>query len=86
MLVTCLRAIRLRPQPAKILRTACLAAVMTVAMILAKPLGLVPAALIGALVYTGGLLLLRIVNRDELRALVGRGGGSDLVGMEGNLP
>lgn len=73
MLATCFRELRLRPHPAKILRTVVLAAGMTGVMILARPLGLIPAGLIGVLAYAGGLLTLRIVNRDELRALAGRG-------------
>ena len=72
MLATGLRAIRLRPHPAKALRTLMLAAAMTGAMALARPLGLIPAGVIGLLVYGGGLLALPIVSRAELRALTGR--------------
>jgi O-antigen/teichoic acid export membrane protein len=86
MLLTSLRAIRLRPHPAKMLRTVVLAACMTGAMILAKPLGLIPAGVIGVLAYAGGLFALRIVNRDELRALTGRGGDPDLAAAEDGLP
>ena len=60
---------------------------MTGVMILAKPLGLIPAGTIGMLVYAGGLLALRVVNRDELRALRGRGGSDpDLIDVTGSLP
>jgi O-antigen/teichoic acid export membrane protein len=86
MLVTSLRAMRLRPHPAKTLRAAVLAAGMTGVMVLAKPLGLIPAGVIGVLAYAGGLLAFRVVNRDELRALAGRGGGGgdpDLLAVEG---
>lgn len=87
MLATCLRAMQLRPHPAKTLRIIALAAGMTGAMILAKPLGLIPAGTIGVLVYAGGLLALRVVNRDELRALAGRGGSNpDLVAETDGLP
>lgn len=72
MLVTSLRLIHLRLDPSKMLRATGLAAGMTGAMILARPLGLVPAGVIGVLGYAGGLLLLRVVNREELRALIGR--------------
>jgi hypothetical protein len=51
-----------------------LAAGMTGTMLLAKPLGLIPAGTIGVLVYAAGLFVLRIVDRGELRALTGRGG------------
>ncbi len=87
MFATCLRAIQLRLHPAKILRTVALAGGMTGAMILAKPLGLIPAGAIGVLVYASGLFALRVVNRGELRTLTGRdGAGPDLVAVEGGLP
>jgi len=41
-------------------------------MAVTASLGLIPAGLIGVLVYTGGLFALRIINRDELRALTHR--------------
>jgi O-antigen/teichoic acid export membrane protein len=69
MLFTGLRTIRLRPHPGKLLRTVALAAAMTGVMVLARPLGLIPAGTIGVLAYAGGLLALRILNRDELRSL-----------------
>jgi O-antigen/teichoic acid export membrane protein len=84
MLFTSLRAIRLRPHPAKILRAVVLAAGMTGTMLLARPLGLIPAGTIGVLVYAAGLFALRIVDRGELRALTGRGGAeAELVAAEG---
>jgi O-antigen/teichoic acid export membrane protein len=73
MLLTSLRRMRLRPRAGRILRTAALAAGMTGTMILARPLGLLPAGLLGVLAYGGGLLALRVVDRDELRALTRRG-------------
>lgn len=69
MLGTSLRALRLRPAPGRLLRTVALAAAMTAAMIAARPLGLVPAGLLGVLLYAVGLPALRIVDRGELRAL-----------------
>ena len=42
---------------------------MTGVMVLARPLGLFPAGLIGVLFYAAGLLALRIVNWQELRAM-----------------
>jgi O-antigen/teichoic acid export membrane protein len=86
-LLTGLRVIRLQLRPAKMLRAAALAAGMTGAMILAKPLGLIPAGTIGVLAYVGGLFALRIVNRDELRTLMGRGEADpDLLAVDGGLP
>jgi O-antigen/teichoic acid export membrane protein len=72
MFATALRAMRLRLRLGKISRTVVLAAAMTGAMALTAPLGLLPASLIGGLVYGAGLFALRIVNRDELRTLIGR--------------
>jgi len=73
MLSTALRVLRLRLHLGKILRTLALAGAMTAAMALTKTLGLIPAGLIGVLVFIGGLFALRIINRDELRALTHRG-------------
>ncbi len=72
MFSTALRALRLRLRLGKITRTVALAGIMTAAMALAAPLGLIPAGLIGVLIYVGGLFVLRIINRDELRALTNR--------------
>jgi O-antigen/teichoic acid export membrane protein len=69
MLATTLRAIRLRPRLGKILRATLLAAGMTGVMLLAKPLGLIPAGVIGVLAYACGLMALRVVSPEELRAL-----------------
>jgi O-antigen/teichoic acid export membrane protein len=69
MLGTGLWALRLRLSPWLLARTAVLAAAMTGVMTLAAPLGLVPAGIIGVLLYLGGLPALRIVNREELLAL-----------------
>ena len=75
MMATVLRAMRLRLRLGKILRTVVLAAAMTGVMTLTAFLGLIPASLIGGLLYVGGLFALRIVNRDELRTLRGRDEG-----------
>jgi O-antigen/teichoic acid export membrane protein len=69
MLGTCLRALRLRILPWKMLRTLLLCAAMTGVMIAARPLGLLPAGTIGVLFYVLGVLVLRIVDADELRSL-----------------
>jgi len=69
MLGTALFTLRLRVQPWRLLATALVAAAMTGAMALAAPLGLVPAGLIGALLYVGGLFALRVLDLDELRSL-----------------
>jgi O-antigen/teichoic acid export membrane protein len=69
MLGTALWTIRMRLLPWKLLRTVALAAAMTGVMILARPLGLFPAGILGILFYACGLLLMRIVNVDEVRAL-----------------
>jgi O-antigen/teichoic acid export membrane protein len=69
MLGTALLALRLRIASWRMLATVAVAAAMTGAMALAAPLGLVPAGLIGLLLYAGGLLALRVVRVDELRAL-----------------
>ncbi len=85
MLSTCLRTMRLRPKAARIVRTVALAAAMTGVMVLARPLGFIPAGTIGLLWYAGGLLALRIINRDELRMLTGRGGGAEAVAIEAGV-
>jgi O-antigen/teichoic acid export membrane protein len=69
MLSTSLRTLRIRLVPWRMLRTLALAAAMTGVMVLARPLGLFPAGLIGVLFYAAGLLALRIVNWQELRAM-----------------
>lgn len=69
MLGTALHRMRMRLSPWKILRTMALATAMTGVMFLAKPLGLFPAGIIGVLFYGCGLLAVRIVNVDEVRAL-----------------
>ena len=73
MLGTSLRALGLRPAPGKLLRTFALAALIAGAMALARPLGLIPAGLIGVLLYVAGLFALRIVDWGELMALRERG-------------
>jgi O-antigen/teichoic acid export membrane protein len=77
MMATVLRVMRLRLGLGKILRTLALAAAMTGVMSRTAFLGLIPAGLIGVLVYAGGLFALRIVNRDELRAITRRDDASD---------
>jgi len=69
MLGTALVALRLRVQPWRILATVLVAVAMTGAMELATPLGLFPAAIVGGLLYAGGLFALRVIRLDELRAL-----------------
>jgi O-antigen/teichoic acid export membrane protein len=69
MLGTALVALHLRVQPWRLLGTLAVAAAMTGAMTLASPLGLFPAAILGGLLYVGGLFALRVVRVDELRAL-----------------
>lgn len=69
LLSTVLRALRMRISPWRLLRTLALAGLMTGTMILARPLGLVAAGAIGALLYVIGLFVLRIVDRDELLTL-----------------
>jgi O-antigen/teichoic acid export membrane protein len=69
MLGTALRALGLRLAAGKLLRTLALAGLMTGVMVLCRPLGLLPAGLIGVLFYTAGLFALRIVDWGELMAL-----------------
>lgn len=69
MMSTCLYVLRLRPSPWKLLRTLALAAAMTGVMVLARPLGLFPAGLIGVGFYGAGLFVARIVDVQQLRAL-----------------
>jgi O-antigen/teichoic acid export membrane protein len=69
MLGTALWKMRLRLSPWKMLRTLALATAMTGVMILARPLGLFPAGILGVLFYACGLLAVRIVNIDEVRSL-----------------
>jgi O-antigen/teichoic acid export membrane protein len=72
MMGTALRGMRLRLKLGKMLRTVMLAAGMTGVMVLASPLGLLPAGAIGVLVYGVGLFVLGIVDRDELAVLMRR--------------
>ncbi|HSZ05113.1 MAG TPA: flippase [Solirubrobacteraceae bacterium] len=69
MLGTALRTLKLRLSLGSTLRTLALAAAMTGVMVLARPLGLVPAGLIGVLFYAAGLFVLRIVDWRELQAI-----------------
>ncbi len=69
MLSTSLYALRLRPSPWKLLQTLLLASAMTGVMVLARPLGLFPAGLIGVAFYGVGLFATRIVDLQQLRAL-----------------
>jgi PST family polysaccharide transporter len=69
MLGTSLRALRLRLSIGKLLRTFALAGAMTAVMSVARPLGLLPAGLLGVLFYLAGLFALNIVNLSELRVL-----------------
>jgi O-antigen/teichoic acid export membrane protein len=69
LLVTGLRALRLRLSAARILRALLAVGMMAGAMLLARPLGLVPALVAGGVVYTAALLALRVVRSDELRGL-----------------
>jgi O-antigen/teichoic acid export membrane protein len=74
MLGTGLRLLHLRLSVGRIARTLILAAGMTGVMVLAGPLGFIAAGTLGVLFYAGGLFLLRIVDRDELRTLSRRAG------------
>lgn len=76
MLITALRKLQLRLKIGKIARTALLAAAMCGVMSVCAPLGLLPAGAAGVLVYAAGLLGLQIVDRDELRLLLRRGGAA----------
>lgn len=69
MLGTSLLALRMLPALGRLARVVLVAASTTGVTELASPLGLVPAGLIGALFYVVGLLALRVVDIDELRAL-----------------
>jgi O-antigen/teichoic acid export membrane protein len=69
MLGTSLHALKLRLSPWRLLRTLTLAAAMTGVMILARPLGLVPAGLLGVAFYGVGVFAARIVDIDRLRVL-----------------
>jgi O-antigen/teichoic acid export membrane protein len=69
MLGTALLTLRLRVAPWRLLATVVVAAAMTGVMLLAAPLGLFPAGILGGLLYAAGLLGLRVVRPEELRAL-----------------
>jgi O-antigen/teichoic acid export membrane protein len=69
MLGTALLTLRLRVQPWRLLATLLVATVMLGAMELAEPLGMIPVAILGGLVYVAGLFALRVLRLDELRAL-----------------
>lgn len=69
MLSTVLYALRLRLAPWNILRTVALAAAMTGVMLAAKPLGLIPAGLLGVAFYAVGVFATKIVDLNKLRAL-----------------
>jgi lipopolysaccharide exporter len=69
MLGTCLHSLRLTIAPGKLVLTVVVGAEMTGVMFLARPLGLFAAGSIGVLVYVAGMLSLRVVSWQELRAL-----------------
>ena len=69
MLGTALYTLRLPIQPWRMLATLLVAAAMTGVMMLVSPLGLFPAGIVGGLFYVAGLLGLRVIRIDELRAL-----------------
>ena len=69
MLGTSLHSLKLRLSPWRLLRTFALAAAMTGVMVLARPLGLIPAAILGTAFYGVGVFVARIVELDRLRAL-----------------
>jgi O-antigen/teichoic acid export membrane protein len=69
MLGTALLTLRLRVQPGRLFATVLVALMMTGVMELATPLGWVAAGIVGVLAYAGGLLALRVIRIDELRAL-----------------
>jgi O-antigen/teichoic acid export membrane protein len=69
MLSTSLLALRLRLSVGKLIRALAAAAAMTGVMLAVRPAGLVPAGIVGVLVYTAGLLLLRILSLADLRTL-----------------
>jgi O-antigen/teichoic acid export membrane protein len=69
MLGTSLKRLHMRLTPWRLLRTLALAAAMTGVMVILRPLGLVPAGVIGVLFYAGGAVVLRIVDPRELLAL-----------------
>ncbi|HEY1688516.1 MAG TPA: flippase [Solirubrobacteraceae bacterium] len=69
MMGTSLRVLKIRIAVGKVLRTLLLAAAMTGLMALAAPLGLVPAGVLGLILYAVGLFALRIVRVDDLGSL-----------------
>jgi O-antigen/teichoic acid export membrane protein len=69
MLGTSLKRLHMRLTPWRLLRTLALAAAMTGLMVILRPLGLIPAGVIGVLFYAGGALVFRIVDPRELLAL-----------------
>jgi hypothetical protein len=69
MVSTALRALKLKVAPGKLLKTIALAAAMTGIMVLARPLGLFPAGILGGLTYAVGLHVLGILRWRELRSL-----------------
>ena len=72
MYVTCLRRLRFRPSSRNLLATSAAAGAMALAMLAARPVGLIPALVAGGAVYVAGLLLLRAVRIDDLRAVLKR--------------
>jgi len=69
MLGTAVVALRLRLSPWRIVATIVVAAAMTGVMELTSPLGLVPAGVIGLIVYVAGILGLRVIDVGDLRGL-----------------
>jgi O-antigen/teichoic acid export membrane protein len=69
MVFTSMQALRLRLRPWKILGVVALATAMTGVMVLARPLGLVPAGALGVGLFAAGTARLRIVDFASLRAL-----------------
>jgi len=69
LLGTGLRALHLRLSPRRMVRATLAAALMAGAMLLTRPLGLLPALSVGGLVYVGALFALRVVSIAEIRTL-----------------
>jgi O-antigen/teichoic acid export membrane protein len=72
LLATCLRALGLRLRLGRTGATVLAAGLMATTMYVVRPVGLIPALALGGLVYVGGLLVLKAVRLDELRALRAR--------------
>lgn len=81
MMITCLRTLGMRLDFWTIGRTFVLAELMTVVMLLARPVGVIAAGVIGVLLFAAGLVGARIIEPSMLRSVLARAAGGPAVAV-----